>query len=209
MTVNYALDDGYGAGARLGLIVLSTDETLENEARQVLAGRPVSLLHSRIPAQAEVTPDALGTMEGHIESTAALLPEGLSAVGFGCTSGATVIGPERVAALIGAKQGDAAVTNPMSAVLAALGALGARRIALLTPYVDSVNEPLVAALKAGGVEVVKRASFEESNDWSVARIREADTLAAMKQLGAGGIAMPFLPVAPTCGVFPFWKKRRR
>lgn len=183
MALTYALDGGYGGGARLGLIVLSTDETLENEAREVLAGRPVSLLHSRIPAQAEVTPDALATMAAHMRRTAALLPKGLSAVGYGCTSGATVIGPERVAELIREGQGGTAVTNPLSAVLAALEALGATRIGLLTPYLDSVNAPLIAALKAGGVEVVARASFEQSNDWTVARIREEDTLAAMKQLG--------------------------
>ena len=54
----YDLDDGYGGAAKLGLIVLSTDETLENEARQVLAGRAVSLVHARIRAEADVTPEA-------------------------------------------------------------------------------------------------------------------------------------------------------
>ena len=45
---NVILDQGAGNGKRLGMIVLSTDETLEYEARQVLEGRGVNLMHSRI-----------------------------------------------------------------------------------------------------------------------------------------------------------------
>ncbi|MDU8926480.1 Asp/Glu racemase [Alisedimentitalea sp. MJ-SS2] len=183
MTLTYSLDRGYGGQGRLGLIVLSTDETLENEARQILAGQPVSLLHARIPAQAEVTPEALKTMEDHMVGTASLLPQGMDVVGYGCTSGATVIGPDRVADLICQVQGEAAVTNPLSAVIASLQALRSRRIALLTPYVESVNAPLVTALRAEGIEVLTQASFNQSDDWSVARIAEADTLAAIETLG--------------------------
>ena len=181
MSLGYELDAGF-AGKRLGLIVLSTDETLENEARLVLAGQRVSLLHARIPAQAEVTPEALKTMEGHMVGTASLLPRDMDVVGYGCTSGATVIGPERVASLIGQVQGKARVTNPLSAVIAALQTLDARRIALLTPYVESVNAPLIAALAEAGIEVAAQASFNQSDDWSVARISESSTQHAIENL---------------------------
>ncbi|MCF3596163.1 Asp/Glu racemase [Rhodobacteraceae bacterium LMO-12] len=183
MGLSFQLDEGSGVLGRLGLIVLSTDETLEDEARKILARRPVSLLHARIPAEADVTPEALRTMEAHMSATAALLPKGLDAVGYGCTSGATVIGPERVAALIAQTQDTAAVSDPLSAVLAALAALEVRRIALLTPYVESVNAPLINALAQGGIDVLAQASFQQSDDWTVARICEADTLNAIKTLG--------------------------
>ncbi|WP_235857861.1 maleate cis-trans isomerase family protein [Marimonas lutisalis] len=182
MALKYALDQGFGGQARLGLIVLSTDETLENEARNLLAGRPVSLLHSRIPAQPDVTPKSLATMENHMTATAALLPAGLDVVGYGCTSGATVIGPERVAALVRKAQPEARVTNPLTGVVEALKALNARKISLITPYVDTVNAPLIAALAAHGIEVVARDSFLQENDWTVARITESDTLQAAKDI---------------------------
>lgn len=182
MGLNFGLDEGFGALGRLGLIVLSTDETLENEARTILAGRSLSLLHARIEAQPEVTPEALKTMETHMSATARLLPRGLDVVGYGCTSGATVIGPERVAALIRQTHETAQVTNPMSAVLAALRALKARRIALLTPYVESVNAPVIEALGQAGIEVLAEASFQESDDWSVARIAEVDSSRAIRSL---------------------------
>lgn len=59
------LDAGAGGGARLGLIVLSTDESLEHEMGQIAQGR-VNLLHSRIPSIPEVTPETLRVMAGHM-----------------------------------------------------------------------------------------------------------------------------------------------
>ncbi|MDQ2089096.1 maleate cis-trans isomerase family protein [Marimonas arenosa] len=182
MALNYHLDQGFGTQGRLGLIVLSTDETLENEARRILGDRCVSLVHARIPAEPHVTPESLQKMAAHMQATAALLPAGLDAVGYGCTSGATVIGPGRVAELVGEAQPDARVTNPLSAVIAALNSLETKKIALLTPYVESVNAPLVAALDAAGIEVLTQASFEQSDDWSVARIAESDTLDSIEKI---------------------------
>ncbi len=179
MGLNYQLDQGFGGAAKLGLIVLSTDETLENEARQVLAGRVVSLVHTRIPAESEVTPKALKMMENRIPSTAELLPEGLLSVGYGCTSASTVIGTERVAELVRMHQPEAAVTNPMSAVIAALNALKAKNIAFVTPYVKEVNGPMRELLKAEGFSPVAEGAFEQSDDRTVARISEESTLEAV------------------------------
>ena len=100
MALAYELDGGFGNGPRLGMIVLSTDETIENEARSVMAGREVSMVHARIPAQPVVTPEALAMMEQEMPATAALLPQGMQAIAYACTSGATVIGPQRVEALV-------------------------------------------------------------------------------------------------------------
>lgn len=177
--MNYDLDEGI-AGPRLGLIVLSTDETMEFEARQVLAGCAVNLLHARIPSQSSVTPEELATMAGEMTSTAARLPEGLDAVAYGCTSGATIIGPARVEALVQAAHPGVPVTNPMSATIAALHALSAKRIALVTPYVASVTEPMRAHMAAQGIDTVSEVSFGQQDDRTVARISEASTLAAMR-----------------------------
>ena len=142
------------------------------KGRQLMAGKPVSLLHARIPAQPDVTPASLATMEAHMTGTASLLPAGLDVIGYGCTSGATVIGPDRVADLIRQAHPGSQVTNPLSAVIAALEALKAKRIGLLTPYVETVNQPLIAALGAAGIEVVIQDSFLQDDDWTVARIAE-------------------------------------
>ncbi len=179
--MTYELDEGAGAGIRLGLIVLSVDETLEYEARQALAGREVNLLHARIPARADVTPEDLETMAGEMTATAALLPRGLNAVGYACTSGATIIGPERVAALVQMAHPGVPVTDPLSAVIAALGEMGLSRIALVTPYVQEITLPMRAALAAHGIETVSEVSFGQKEERIVARIAERSTRRAIAE----------------------------
>ncbi|QYX55578.1 aspartate/glutamate racemase family protein [Roseovarius sp. SCSIO 43702] len=175
----YDLDAGAGGGTRIGLVVLSTDETLEHEARLAFTGRDVNLLHARIPSIAEVRPDTLATMADEMTATAALLPLGLSALGYACTSGATVIGPAEVARLLHIAHPNVPVSDPMTAVIAALRALDASRIALVTPYLPSVTAPMRAHLAGHGIEVTHEVSFGEGDDRRVGRITEASTRAAM------------------------------
>lgn len=190
--MEFTTDSGAGGGLRLGAIVLSTDETLEFEARQVIAGRDVNLLHARIPAQADVTPEDLQIMAGEMTATAALLPQGLDALAYACTSGATIIGPERVQQLVQEAHPGVPVTNPMSAVIAALNALNTRKIALVTPYLPSVTAPMRAHLAGHGIEVLSEISFGEKDDRTVARITPASTRAAMMQAGrAAGVEAVF------------------
>ena len=59
-----------------------------------------ALYHTRIPSAPTVTRETLKLMEADMPAAAALLPDRrFDAIGYGCTSGATVIGPDRVAAL--------------------------------------------------------------------------------------------------------------
>mgnify|MGYP000010950072 FL=1 len=181
--MKYEVDQGAGAGLRMGVVVLSTDETLEYEARSVLAGREANLMHSRIPAQSTVTPEQLKTMEAALPQAAGLLPRGLSVIGYGCTSAATVIGPDMVANAVQAVHPGVRVTEPISSVIAALQGFDARKIALVTPYVPSVTGPMRRHLSANGIEVLSEVSFGQQDDWTVARITEPSTRAAMLEAG--------------------------
>lgn len=175
MAQAFETDGGFGTLARLGLIVLSTDESLETEARLVLGDRAVSLMHTRIPAEEDVTPEALRMMENRLPEAARLLPQGQDAIGYGCTSASTVIGPERVAELVRGHHASAQVSNPISAVVAALSALEVGRIAYVSPYVPSVTAPMRAYLEAQGVTTVIEESFAEGDDRTVAHISEKST----------------------------------
>lgn len=177
--MEYVLNKGAGGGARLGLIVLATDETLEFEARQVLARRDVQLLHARIPVATQITPETLAQMDAAMPVAAGLLPAGLDVVGYACTSGATIIGPARVAEQIRSKHPGIKVTDPISAVVAALAHLGAERVGMVTPYLPSVTAPMRALLGANGVGVAHEISFAESDDRRVACIDPASTRAAL------------------------------
>ena len=58
---------------RLGLIVLKSDETIENEFRQIIPGQ-CDLYHSRIPSQPEVTPETLMQMSQRWKTCCACVP---------------------------------------------------------------------------------------------------------------------------------------
>jgi maleate isomerase len=180
------LDDGAGGGLRLGVVLLSTDETLEFEVRQVLAGRPVNLLHTRIYSDHAVTPHGLRAMEARLADAVGLLPQGLRAVGYACTSATVFIGPDAVAARVQSVHPGVAVTNPISAVVDGLKALEATRIAMITPYSAQVAAPMRAFLEARGITVVREVSFDEEDDRRVARIPEDTTLEAIGAAAQAG-----------------------
>jgi hypothetical protein len=125
-------------------------------------------------------------MEAALPAAARLLPPSVdfAAVGYACTSGATVIGPARVAELVRGSVNTAAVTEPLSALLAALRTLGVRRGGLIPPYVAEVSAALRAALEAAGHDVAAFASFEEQVEARVARTAPASIRAAALAIGA-------------------------
>jgi maleate isomerase len=125
-------------------------------------------------------------MEKLIAPTTRLLTPAveLDAIGYACTSGALVIGEAKVASRVREARPGVPVTDPVSAARAALAALGARRVALLTPYVRRINENLRSALVARGMEIPVMGSFNQEDDNVVARIAPASLAAAIVKLGA-------------------------
>ncbi|QDL92575.1 Asp/Glu racemase [Paroceanicella profunda] len=176
----YRLDAPIGHRACLGLVVLQSDETIEPEFRRLIPAEGTALYASRIPSAAEVSAETLAQMEAHLPAAAALLPPSIAfdVVGYGCTSGATVIGPARVAELVRGASTARQVTNPISAVMTACDALGVRRLGFVTPYVAEVSAAMRGALEDHGLAIGGFGSFEEAEEAKVARIHPASILEA-------------------------------
>lgn len=167
----FGTDDGFGSRARIGLIVLESDQTIEAEARMLdLPG--VDFYHSRIPNSLEVTSETLTEMEQRLPAAAALLPRefNFDVIGYGCTSAATLIGTDRVTAAIQSEHPGVPCTNPITAAVAAFRALDAHRVAVVTPYTAEVTAPVARRFADEGLCVTAVGSFLESNDFTVARI---------------------------------------
>ncbi len=181
----FVTDEGFGARARIGLILLETDQTLEVEAR-ALSLDGVAFYHSRIQNDAEVNADTLTAMGDRLPAAAALLPRavGFDAIGYGCTSAATLIGEDSVTAAIQSAHPGVPCSNPVSAAVDAFRALGARTISVLTPYSTAVTAPVVAHFEKNGLVVDAVGSFLESDDLTVARITEASIVEGVRSLGA-------------------------
>ena len=186
MKLEYKSDGGYSGDAALGVVVLSTDETLEPEMRQITSQSGAKLYHTRIPFATNVTPENLAMMEHDLPTSISLMPPKIDfkAIGYACTSGATVIGSNKLAQIIQKIYPNAAVTDPIKAVIAACVALGVKRLGMLTPYRADVSAAMRELLEKNDIEITSFGSFEEESDHKVARISQSSTLDGMMHVGA-------------------------
>jgi maleate isomerase len=77
---------------------------------------------------------------------------------------------------------DAACTTPITAAFAAFEALEAKRIAVLTPYRDDVNQVVRSYIEGRGYQVAVMGSFNEESDPVVARIAPASLAGAIEEI---------------------------
>lgn len=170
--------------ARIGIVVLATDYTIEHEMRQLVQIPGVDIYHARIANSVSITPETLRAMEPLLTSTAALILPGdtLDVLAFGCTSASIVLGTPRVDECLRAAKPEAKTSNPAFAAFTAFRALGAKRIALLTPYSRDVNEMVRKSVEEAGFQVPVFGSFNEPNDPTVAAIDTASLKAAVARI---------------------------
>lgn len=185
----YEFDAGLGQRARIGLIVLATDQTTEYEFRKMLGGLDgVAFYEARMYNDPNISRETLAALEKDIAPTAAvIMPDlRLDVMAFCCTSGTMVIGEERVFAQIRSVRPGIACTSPMTGALAAMQALGLKRVALLTPYVQEINDMMRALIERHGVAVPVMGSFNNPDDTEVARITPASVKRAAVELAREG-----------------------
>lgn len=186
-TLDCTLDAGIAHRAAIGLLVLATDQTMEHEFRHLLHLDGVAVYHSRLHNDAQITPETLRAMRPLIAPATALLLPGLKldVVGFGCTSASIVLGEEVVFGEIRKSRPGIACTTPATAALAAFRALGARRIAVLTPYLPEVNAAVANWLTSRGMDVAALATFNKPDDRDAARVSVASIAQGVRTLVRG------------------------
>jgi maleate isomerase len=143
----------YGSRLRAGVLIPSGNSVAEPELRAMLppaASMLVTLLPLRGSSRAE-----LMRMLDHLEAAAKLLADAaVEVIVFHCTAVSTFAPDiaegirERIENATGKK-----CFTTADAVLGALSKLGARRISLLTPYIDEVHLREVEFLEASGFHV--------------------------------------------------------
>ncbi len=182
----YELDADDPQSTPLGLIVLQTDETIEPEFSAYFSDRSYPIYVSRIPSGSKVTTDTLSEMEQALPAAADLLPKvrPYRVVGYGCTSASSVIGSKQVERLVQKSCDAAVVTNPLRAGSACAAELGVSKFALLSPYIEEVNEPLRRAFAENGVSMEVFGSFGEAQESRVVRISRQSIVDAALKLGS-------------------------
>ena len=181
------LDASFDDGGRVpvGLLLLATDRASGADVDAFLPDA-VEAYGTRIPMDVVATPETLARLGDHLTEGARLLAPGgpLAAIGFSCTSGTVAVGADEARAKIGAGRPGVPVCTPVEAAVKALEALGTRRIALLTPYLDGPSDLIAGFFAAGGIEVVTRASFKLDGDPEMNRVTGETLIEAGRKLGS-------------------------
>ena len=153
--VETRFDEGRHWRAKLGFVVLAMEQTVEDDVF-TLTPPGVGIHFSRIPMSNDATVETLGAMAPGISASASLLlPEDhLDVVSYTCNSGAMVIGEIGVMAALADAKPEAKATTVMTSVVRGLRAVDARRIVIATPYLDEVNDYVLAFLEERGFEVL-------------------------------------------------------
>jgi maleate isomerase len=183
--VPFATDAGVGTRARIGVVVLASDYTIEHELNHLWKDFDgVAQFVSRIRNTMDVSVESLGAMGHSITETAdrILDTSDLDVLAYGCTSATAVLGEQKVHELLRAARPHVATTSPLIAARAALGALTAKRVAVLTPYPREVNQMVWSYFDGVGIEIPAFASFNEPNDPVVAAIDANSMRAAIRTM---------------------------
>jgi maleate isomerase len=169
---------------RIGVVVPATDQVSEVAFAEMLRGHPVAMVVSRVAFENPVVMANLSRMVDDLtRATALLLPDGrIDVVAFSCTSGTVAGGVDAVARAIHAARPGVPFTTPITAAVAAFRRLGTRRIAVLTPYVDEVNEAIGGFLTAAGLEVVEFGSFHLRTEQEIASVPPEAIVAAGRSI---------------------------
>jgi maleate isomerase len=187
--------------ARLGVLVPSTNNMLERDAHIVLP--PTVTAHFARMKYDRMEMDPLAALSRHAPVAASLLADAhVDAIGFGCTTGSLLGGlgyDRQIIAMIEQASGVPATTTS-SALIEALKELGARRVALVTPYVDQLNQRVIAFLAANGIEVDGSVGFGIPDPDGIPLIKPADTADVARQVNSDRVDAVFLSCTALRGI---------
>ncbi|WP_297477253.1 aspartate/glutamate racemase family protein [Thermococcus sp.] len=145
----------YGWRGRLGLIVPSSNTTMEMELHTFLP-EGVSLHTARVPLR-NVNEDELVKMNALAVEAAKLLKDaGVEEILYGCTSGSFIGGKDYEKELEAKIESEVnvPVVSTSTAVVEALKILDAQSILVVTPYTDEINQREREFLEANEFEVL-------------------------------------------------------
>jgi maleate isomerase len=164
-------DKGRHHRAKIGFVLLATEQTIEDEMF-LLRPEGVGVHVTRAWIDDSITVDSLSEHANDLARAAStLLPDGsLDVICYGCTSGSLVIGEDRVASELRKGAPQAQATSLIAAVIAALRALGAHRIAVATPYLNEINVKEVQYLENAGFQVTQIRGLGLEKDSDMVRV---------------------------------------
>lgn len=185
------------APVRVGLVVPSSNVTVETEMPALLQRHPDATFsfHSTRMRMARVSPEQLAAMNAQRERCVLEIADASpDVILYACLVALMAVGPgehQRVEGLVAEQLAtggsEAKVRSSAGALVEGLAALGARRIALVTPYMRPLAEKVVAYLEAEGLEVADWRALEVEDNHAVGCIPGEQVMAAARSLDLTGV----------------------
>lgn len=196
---------------RIGQIVPSSNVTMEHEVPAMLsraevpAGVSFSFHSARAPMKT-VSVDELTAMNAHMTRCAGELADArMDVVASACLVAIMCQGAgyhRETETQLRAVSGEARVITSAGALIEALQAIGARRIALIAPYMKPLTECVIAYIESEGIAVASSCSLEVADNLAVAALdpmrlpaiaNELDTRGVDAVVLSACVQMPSLP----------------
>jgi len=157
---------------KIGLLALSTDLTIESDFQSICHSLPIDLFVNRIHNENPLTKENLLKMHDQLESiTEKILPgEKINTVAYGCTSGTIAIGEDKVKEKIQLAKPGCHVTTPITSAIKAFNKMNVKKIAVFTPYPESVNKTISEYLIKKNINVMSFSTFNLDLDVDFARV---------------------------------------
>jgi maleate isomerase len=197
---------------RIGLIVPSSNTTMETELPELLARHEEQFTwHSARVRMKHVTPEELDAMVQASDGAAVALADApVEAIAYACLVAVMCRGAgahRDVECRLASALEDAArrppVVSSAGALISGLHTLGARRVAMITPYMRPLADEVAAYVRSEGVEVSEAVALEVADNVEVGRLDPATLIPEARRVAAGDVdaivlsacvQMPSLPV---------------
>ena len=157
---------------KVGLLALSTDLTIESDFQSICQKLPLDLFVNRIHNENPLTKENLLKMYDQIEPvTEKILPgQKINTIAYACTSGTIAIGEDKVKEKIQLAKPDCYVTTPITSAIKAFKEMNVKKIALFTPYPESVNKTILEYFNKKNINIVSFATFNIDLDEDIASV---------------------------------------
>lgn len=164
-------DDGRFDRAKIGFVLLSSEQTIESEMMR-FAPEGVGVHFTRAVNPDEITAENLAaSLESLAPAAAVLAPNaGLDVICYACTSGSVVMGESTVIRELRRGSNARHATTLVSGVFAALEALGVRRVAVATPYLEHVNQIEAEYMAERGYQLTRIEGLDITLDSDMVRV---------------------------------------
>lgn len=186
--LNYSLNARPSEAPSIGLLALAEDATIEADLHFFLSDMQPDIYSARIPCDASIDERSLAAMGDRLDaSLAQLVPSTpVDVLAYGCTSGAMVLGHDKVRQAVQRRRPGVDVTNPLLAARRWMDSCGIKRIAVLLPYVQPLADQVGQALVADSErELAVLGSFHCALDPQVARISPRSVVHGVKNMLTG------------------------